>query len=94
VQKLKPGAPFLVYLYYAFDNRPWWFQALWRTSDMLRRVVSRLPRAMTYGLSQALALLVYLPLASTAALLERFGLPVSNFPLSFYRHRSFLHHAH
>ena len=26
VRKLKPGAPFLLYLYYAFDNRPWWFR--------------------------------------------------------------------
>lgn len=28
VQKLKAGAPFLLYIYYAFDNRPWWFQPL------------------------------------------------------------------
>ena len=27
---LKPGAPLLLYLYYAFDNRPWWFRVLWR----------------------------------------------------------------
>ena len=25
-RKLKPGAPLLVYLYYAFDNRPRWFR--------------------------------------------------------------------
>jgi hypothetical protein len=89
VRKLKPGAPFLVYLYYAFDNRPWWFRALWRLSDLLRRVMSRMPRGLTYGLSQLVALLVYLPIARTAALLERLGITVSNFPLSFYRHRSF-----
>jgi ubiquinone/menaquinone biosynthesis C-methylase UbiE len=28
VRKIKPGAPFLVYLYYAFDNRPAWFRAV------------------------------------------------------------------
>lgn len=28
VQKLKPGAPFLLYLYYAFDNRPSWYRIL------------------------------------------------------------------
>ena len=43
VAKLKPGAPFLLYLYYAFDNRPMWFQILWRLSDYVRRVVSRMP---------------------------------------------------
>jgi SAM-dependent methyltransferase len=35
VEKLKPGAPFLLYLYYAFDNRPLWFRSLWRVSDLL-----------------------------------------------------------
>ena len=25
VELLKPGAPLLLYLYYAFDNRNWWF---------------------------------------------------------------------
>jgi len=89
VRKLKPGAPFLVYLYYAFDNRPLWFQILWRLTDLLRRVMSRLPRGLMYGLSQLLALFVYFPLARAAGLLERFGVTVSNFPLSFYRHRSF-----
>lgn len=28
VKKLKTGAPFLVYLYYAFDNRPLWFRSM------------------------------------------------------------------
>src|SRR5690606_18614684 len=40
---LRPGAPFLVYLYYSFDNRPGWFRALWRASDAGRRVIARLP---------------------------------------------------
>ena len=34
VRKLKPGAPFLLYLYYAFDNRPWWFRTIWKISDL------------------------------------------------------------
>jgi SAM-dependent methyltransferase len=43
---LKPGAPFLVYLYYRFDNRPWWFRGLWQASEVVRGVVSRLPGAL------------------------------------------------
>ena len=43
VGKLKKGAPFLLYLYYSFDNRPAWFKALWSVSDVARRGVSRLP---------------------------------------------------
>src|SRR5690348_2148489 len=43
VQPLKPGAPFLVYLYYALDNRPPWYRALWRATDLVRRGISRSP---------------------------------------------------
>ena len=45
VRKLKPGAPFLVYLYYRLDGRPMWFRALWRASDVGRRMIFRLPFA-------------------------------------------------
>jgi SAM-dependent methyltransferase len=87
--KLKPGAPFLVYLYYAFDNRPPWFRAVWRTTDALRRLVSKAPHPLRYVVSQLLALLVYLPLARLARLLEAVGARVENLPLSAYRRRSF-----
>ena len=89
VAKLKPGAPFLVYLYYAFDNRPRWFRAVWRASDLARRVVSRMSPTARYAMSQALAAGVYYPLARTSALLERAGLPVETIPLSAYRNLSF-----
>lgn len=89
VRKLKPGAPFLLYLYYAFDNRPWWFRALWRTSNGVRRLVSRMPQKIKELLADLLAAVVYWPLARLARLLEWCGLNVANFPLSAYRHRSF-----
>jgi SAM-dependent methyltransferase len=41
--KLKTGAPFLVYLYYALDNRPWWYRTIWRISNIFRLLISRLP---------------------------------------------------
>jgi SAM-dependent methyltransferase len=87
--KLKPGAPLLLYLYYAFDNRPFWFRAAWRMSEPIRRGVSALPSLPRYLLSQALAFLVYLPLARVWRLLERAGLRVEGLPLSAYRDRTF-----
>ncbi len=87
--KLKAGAPFLLYLYYAFDNRPAWFRALWLASDLLRRLISRTPHAIRFFMSQVLAGLVYYPLARMALILERLGIEVSGFPLSTYRNRSF-----
>jgi ubiquinone/menaquinone biosynthesis C-methylase UbiE len=89
VRKLKPGAPFLLYLYYAFENRPWWFRMLWRVSDIVRRLLCSLPFTMRFVLCDLLAGAVYWPFARISAGLERLGMDVSHFPLSAYRHRSF-----
>jgi SAM-dependent methyltransferase len=86
---LKPGAPFLVYLYYRFDNRPWWFRAIWRSSEILRAAISALPPTPKSLATDGLALFVYWPLARFAAVVERLGLPVRHLPLSFYRASSF-----
>lgn len=87
--KLRPGAPFLIYLYYWFDNRPRWFRATWKVSELLRGVVSRMPHMLRYGVSQVLAAAVYWPLARMSRLVEKIGLSVDRIPLSFYRNRSF-----
>ena len=50
--KLKPNAPFLIYLYYALDNRPIWYRLLWRVADLARFVVSRLPHPLRLAISQ------------------------------------------
>lgn len=89
VAKLKPGAPFLLYLYYAFDNRPLWFRVVWKMSDRVRQVVSRLPHGLRYFFSQVLAVLVYWPLARLAGFLEKLHFNVENFPLAFYRNLGF-----
>ncbi|THB64320.1 MAG: class I SAM-dependent methyltransferase [Desulfovibrio sp.] len=89
VDMLKPGAPFLVYLYYAFDNRPWWFKLVWKASDLARRVICRLPFKLRLFVTQVIAVLVYYPLARLAKLLEKLGLKVDNLPLAAYRHKPF-----
>lgn len=86
---LKPGAPFLVYMYYAFDNRPAWFRGLWKTSDVARRGISRLPHPARYAVSQAIAGLVYWPLARTGKVLDRVGLLRESWPLRYYVDHSF-----
>lgn len=85
VSKLKRGAPFLLYLYYAFDNRPVWFRMLWQVSDWVRKVVSRMPHGLRYAISQVIAGLVYWPLARAAKLSKMLGVNVTNFPLTAYR---------
>lgn len=88
-RKLKPGAPLLLYLYYAFENRPAWFQLLWRMSDVLRRAISTLPAPAKAAVTNSIAVLAYWPLSRLAHLLERAGVDVNHFPLSAYRHSSF-----
>lgn len=86
---LKSGAPFLIYLYYAFDNRPKWFRAIWKASDMLRRLISIMPVNLKNVTCDAIALLVYLPLARAAIILERFGKLPDAWPLAYYRNCEF-----
>jgi SAM-dependent methyltransferase len=89
VDLLKPGAPLLLYLYYAFDNRPWWFRAIWRASDLGRQLIYRLPPAIKNLTTDAIALIVYMPLAVLSSLMERLGFNVGSIPLSYYRKHSF-----
>jgi len=88
-QKLKGGAPFLVYLYYAFDNRPAWYRTLWTLSDGIRLIVSRLPHRIRLVLTETIAAVIYWPLAHLAAVLTRFGVSRQTLPLSWYADKSF-----
>lgn len=88
-EKLKSGAPFLVYLYYSFDNRGVMYRGIWKASDMIRRLVSRMPFGLRYYLSQAFALMVYWPLANVALLLDRIGVCPDAWPLAYYKDKPF-----
>ena len=85
---LKVGAPFLLYLYYAFDNRPGWFRVVWRMSDWGRRLICRLPSGIKHIITDTIAVFVYWPLARLSKLLAKLGCSVYFIPLSFYRDHS------
>jgi SAM-dependent methyltransferase len=86
---LKARAPLLIYIYYAFDNRPTWFRGLWYLSDLARKLICRLPPALKNLTTDILATIVYWPLARLSRLMRHFGLAVNGVPLSFYRDHSF-----
>ena len=88
-KKLKSGAPFLLYLYYRFDNKPKSYYFLWKISDLLRNIICRLPFFLKFIISQLIACLIYFPLARGALLCEKLGLNVSHFPLTWYRNEPF-----
>jgi SAM-dependent methyltransferase/uncharacterized protein YbaR (Trm112 family) len=91
VSAVRPGGIVLLYLYYALDRRGLAFRALYHLVDLVRRVLSRQPRAVTRAVATVVATSVYWPLARSAALLERVGAGslAARLPLSFYRHLSF-----
>jgi SAM-dependent methyltransferase len=89
VKLLKPGAPFLVYLYYNFDNRPAWFVLIWRASERVRRVISIMPPILKNLATDLIALTVYWPLAKLSWLGERLRFDAQHMPLHAYRDCSF-----
>ena len=92
VSKLKKGGYFLVYLYYAFDDRGFIFKSLFHFSNVLRRVVNKLPQKPKAFVCDILALFIYLPLVGFAKTLKLF-FPNSEIwqkiPLSAYHNKSF-----
>jgi len=86
---LKTGAPFLLYLSYNFENKPLWFKLLWKLSNCLRLMISKLPSSIKKLSCNLIAISVYYPLSRIALSLEMIGANVENFPLSDYRHKPF-----
>lgn len=84
VAKLKPGAPFLLYLYYALENRPTWYRALWHVTRLPQFLISRMPHRAKVPVTTAIAALIYWPLARLARLTR-----APNAPLATYADRSF-----
>ena len=89
VSLLKPGAPLLVYLYYAFDNRGWVYRVLWRASDLVRRIICKLPSRFKHLVTDVIAAIVYFPLARLSLLLDKVGINAASIPLFYYRNHSF-----
>lgn len=86
---LKKGAPFLLYLYYDFENRSLFFKVLWKISDLIRGIISLFPPKLKIFITSFIAYFVYYPLARLALISEKLGINVSGFPLTDYRAKPF-----
>ena len=89
VHLLKHNAPFLVYIYYSLDNRPFWVKIIWNFSNILRFFISRLPRILKFIVADLIALLIYFPISRFYLLLKIFKIKSKNLPLLFYSNLSF-----
>ncbi len=88
VKYLKKDAPFLLYIYYNFDNKPLWYKSIWQISSVFRFLICRLPSLLKNLVCDMIALIVYYPLAKLSLFLEKININVENIPLSFYRKHS------
>ena len=86
---LKKDAPFLMYLYYNFENRPFLFRLIWRVSNLIRKFLSSLPTGVKGLITVIIAYLIYFPLARFALLCHKLGVNVTNFPLTDYKDKPF-----
>jgi SAM-dependent methyltransferase len=89
ISLLKKNAPFLVYLYYKFDNRNLVYHLIWKISDILRKIISKLPEILKIFFSDLLAIIIYYPLAKTSFILDKINFDTKSFPLSYYKNLSF-----
>ncbi len=83
-KKIKPGGYFLCYLYYKLEGKPLYYRAIFKTVDLTRRVISRLPQPLKRFVSSVIAALIYWPLARFSKVLEKLGVGTSNIPLHHY----------
>lgn len=86
---LKPNAPFLIYLYYNFDNSLGFYKFIWKISDLFRRRISYFPARLKVFVCDLIAFFVYLPFAKISQLLKFFNISTTFMPLSYYKDKSF-----
>jgi ubiquinone/menaquinone biosynthesis C-methylase UbiE len=91
VQKVKPGGHFMVYLYYNLENKSRLFRFVYFLSNMMRKVISRLPKTLKLIVCELLAVFVYMPLVLIARLFIKITAnpQPKHVPLSFYANKSF-----
>ena len=87
--KLKPGAPFLVYLYHDLEDRGCVQRLLIKAVTAVRFVIARLPLRLRALVTDLIALTIYWPFARLALVVARTGRDPSAVPLFQYRDRSF-----
>ena len=79
----------LTWTWFCSPLTPWWFRAVWKLSDLLRRAIFRLPNSVKHMATDALAVFVYWPLARLCRVGELLGFNTASLPLYAYRAASF-----
>ena len=90
-KKLKPNGYFLVYLYYNLDNRGRLYKGIFKVSNGVRKVISRMPKLAKQILAEIISFTVYVPFVLLARICKAL-FPKKEFykkiPLSYYHNKS------
>ncbi|HMJ48528.1 MAG TPA: class I SAM-dependent methyltransferase [Ferruginibacter sp.] len=91
VKKVKMGGYFYCYIYHNLETRGGWFKTLFWMSDLIRKVVCRLPAGIKRVVCDLLAIFIYMPLILWVRLLALMGLKnlATKMPLAAYNNKSF-----
>lgn len=91
VAKLKSGGYFLVYLYYALDNRGFIYKSIFNISSVVRYIISSLPAFLKKIVCDLISVFVYMPFVILCKLFSAIGLDgvAKKIPLYYYTNKSF-----
>jgi SAM-dependent methyltransferase len=92
IKKIRPGGYFLLYLYYSLDNKPFYFRIFFFLSNLVRRVVSKMPLKLKKISCDILAVILYLPFVGLCRFFKFLRIPErirKNVPLQSYESQSF-----
>ncbi len=91
VKKVKKGGYFFVYLYYNLEKRGPFYTALFKLSDLIRKIVSRLPGKLKHFVCDVLAIIFYMPFILAGRFFKFLGFTdlATRMPLHGYQNRSF-----
>jgi len=91
VKKVKKGGYFYCYLYYNLEDRGVIFDVLFWFSNVLRKIVSKLPPGTKKNVCDVLAIILYMPFIFISRLLKALGFQKlsKKIPLSDYTDKTF-----
>lgn len=90
VSKLKKGGYFLIYLYYALENRGFLYRLLFQLSNAGRKIISSLPDFLKMFLCDLIAVFIYMPFILLSRFLKLLNIDLyRKLPLAYYCDKSF-----
>ncbi|MEJ7587428.1 MAG: class I SAM-dependent methyltransferase [Ferruginibacter sp.] len=91
VKKVKRGGYFYCYLYHNLEKMNGWFKLVFGISEMVRKIVYRLPSPVKRLVCDVLAVVIYMPFILWVRLLMFLGFKetAKKMPLSAYHNKSF-----